>query len=363
MRRTVIALLPLLAAAFLSACKQAPKAKAQASPASRDSRPSPPGQTPETMAAFERMVRGEWRMTGDDDSGELDTVQFDTVQFDTWRWGPGRHSIRNTTYGFGADGKPWHELFVAYWHPGEEEIAILSLLPHGWGVSEGDMQLGDETAYASFVLDQHGSRRKLGIDWEFSGADEYRETLTEDGVWKLADWRYVRHDSLSPTEPHAPSEASQLTERLKILEPWFGTTWEKQDHASDDKIDPARATVEWIPYTDAVCVRVFVPRAGGDPMRLLDVYVYDHSGTDRLQLLALDDEGTVIDGTLAPLEDGALRFEGTASSLSGRTETITARIDLESNDILRYRCWLNDGPGQTRRLDGRYKKVESKRSP
>ena len=79
---------------------------------SGEARPIEPAAVSDPMAGFGRLVAGPWRLG--------------TLQTNTWRWGPGRHSVREHTVGLDGEGNPWRELVIHYWRPDRETIHLLS---------------------------------------------------------------------------------------------------------------------------------------------------------------------------------------------------------------------------------------------
>ena len=88
---------------MLAACARQPEASIEGRPAPKPA--AAEGADP--MANFARLVGGQWRQRA---------ATGQSMEH-TWYWGPGRHSIRRVTDGFGANGKPWRELQVFHWHP------------------------------------------------------------------------------------------------------------------------------------------------------------------------------------------------------------------------------------------------------
>jgi hypothetical protein len=238
------------------------------------------------MASFARMIGGEWKTT----------AQSGTSMFDTWHWGPGKHSVRVMTDGFGADGKPWRELRVYYWHPIRKHVCLLGLSPFAEGVSEGTIKFEGVSADAIMDLDQSGGRRRqMGLRWDFDGPDKYHEVLLEatgtSGLVPLTQWDHLR--SMTPrTKPlRGDEEASKLSDRMKVFEPLLGRTWETRGEAKGNwesgKPFHIETTFEWAPLANAVHGRTFALRGDGAPIHLIDAYVYHHAGTGRLRCLAL----------------------------------------------------------------------------
>ena len=300
------------------------------------------------MASFERMVSGEWQMRRDESSP-------DVTQFDVWSWGPGKHSVRVQTDGSGGDGGPWRELQVLYWHPGREQVCLLGLVPHGWGVAEGTIRFDDESGDATFDLYQHGNRRALSVRWAFDGADRMRETLVEDGLTTLAEWSWFRSEPASSKSPHPLPSTPELTESLQALAPLLGHTWRVDgEWATGERLE-FRSTLEWVPYATAVEARASTTTDGDESIPLLDLYFYDHTGRTQLRCLALTAWGGVYEGDVTVLEDGALELD--LKGYEGeRVAPLAARFDLHDDGSARGRVWSLEGSERTVLFDARLEK-------
>ncbi|MFO0893263.1 MAG: hypothetical protein U0790_29510, partial [Isosphaeraceae bacterium] len=254
---------------------------------------NPADEVADPMAGFARMMPGAWRRM----------AASGTSMFDTWHWGPGRHSLRVTTEGLDAAGRPWRELLVVYWHPGRKQVCLLSLHPDvpgiGPGVGEGTIRLEGEAADAVIDLHQRRGLRKMALRWAFDGPDKYRATLLEaaggGGFEPLVEWDIIRVEA-RPRD--AGAAAPKSSERLKALEPLLGRTWKARGDGDAGDAFPIRSTFEWVPYADYVHARVVSPGKDGEPPRLLDAYLYRHAGTGALRCLALSDRGRVYEGEL-----------------------------------------------------------------
>lgn len=309
------------------------------------------------MASFARMAGGEWRMTAPGMTARM---------FDTWHWGPGRRSMMSQVYGTGADGKPWRELLVVYWHPGLKEVRLLGLhldIPGlGRGVMEGAIRFDGESAEAEFDLHQPGhpgrAIRKMGLRWAFDGPDRYHETLLEDsgaGLALLAEWDFARSGELSAL-PTVAAEAKKASEHLKVFESLVGHTWEAGGDRGAGDAAGMRTTFEWIPYVDAIYARSLALAKDGEFAHVLDAYIYLHAGTKALRCLALSDSGGVYEGGATVLEGGGLRLDlkGYEGDRSVEREV---RIDLEGDGTLRQRLWSVEGGERTLVLDVRHTKM------
>ncbi len=340
--------LSLVAAQFACAAAQ------DESPDARPAQEPAPAKVADPMASFARMVSGEWKMT----------AQAGTSTFDIWHWGPGKHSIRVMTDGSGAAGEPWRELQVFYWHPGLKQVCLLGLSPFARGVSEGTIQFDGETADAVLDLFQTGGRRKMGLRWAFDGPDKYRETLLEatgpDGLKPLAEWDLVRSKAAPAKRAPTAGEAPKPSERLKVLEPFLGHTWEAKGDRATGKAVHIQSTFEWVPYAEAIYARVVAPSQDGEPRHLVDAYFYHHTGKDALRCLALSDRGGVYEGDLAVLDGGALQLD--LKGYEGdRVAPLVVRFDFEQDGTLRHRVWSLKGTERSLMLDVQHEKLESKK--
>jgi hypothetical protein len=339
--------LPVIAA--LSACT-----------ALRDKRPRvvpPPGPASHAaalpLAPFARMVGGEWRMILPSGAG----------MFDTWHWGPGRHSLRAMTHGESAAGEPWQEVSVVYWHPSRRKVCRLGIGPFRRSVWEGTITFDGRLATGVFDLYQTSDYRKMGLRWTFDGPDRYHDVLLEDsgaGLKPLAEWDRNRFRTLTPVRPPPADPPPGFPEHLKPLESIQGHTWESTPQAQGDGADGTQlhvqSKVEWIPYADAIYARVIAPAKAGEPVHLLDAYVYHHTGAGTLRCLALSNGGGVFEGDLTILEGGALHVE-VKGHRADETLQHVLRCDFENDGTLRQRLWSLDGAKHTLMLDVHHRKL------
>lgn len=76
---------------------------------------------------FSRLVSDRWTVT----------ARTGTKMYHTWKWGPGKYSIERWTEGEDAQGEPWRELIVYYWHPQEKQVRFLGISPYASGINQG----------------------------------------------------------------------------------------------------------------------------------------------------------------------------------------------------------------------------------
>lgn len=319
------------------------------------------------MAAFARMVGGEWKVTAASGSS----------MYDTWHWGPGKHSMRVTTHGLDAAGKPWRELEIFYWHPGRKKVCLFGLSPFAAGVSEGWIKFESGAADAVFDLYQTEGRRKMGLRWDFDGSDKYHEKLMEaigsGDLRPLAEWDHVRNRSPEP-RARATQEPPKLSDRLKAFEPLLGRTWNTRGTWATKGAFHIETTFEWVPLANAIYARTFALRGNGSPMHVLDAYFYHHTGSDRLRCLALATWGDwkdwgdwgegiscVYEGDVSVLEGGALQLDlkGYEGDLG---VSYVVRFDFEKDGALHDRIWSLDGAKRTLMLDVHHSASEMSKS-
>lgn len=338
----------LIGALCTGAAGQVPSLEAKPEPESA------PAKVVDPMAGFARMIPGEWHLT----------FQGGTSIYDTWHWGPGKHSMRVMTDGFGADGEPWRKLDVMYWHPGRRQVRLLHMhrdVPGiGRGVGEGAIKFDGDTAYAVFDLYQPGVRRKLNSRWTFDGPDKYHEILSESsgpaGFQPLVEWDRVRINKRTEPQPPTAEHARVPSKQLQVFEALVGHIWEAQGTAADGDDFHIQSTFEWVPYVEVVYARTAGLSRDGAPTHLFDVYFYHHTGTDALRCLALSSRGGVYEGDFAILESGALQFDLKSYEGDGVVQHLV-RIDFEQDGTVHHRVWSLKDTERTLLLDFRHKKL------
>lgn len=348
MRRSHL-LIALSLTAALSACTsrhdKAPDTQSALAP-----EPPPSAKVPDPMAHFAGLIPGEWRQTAA--SGKS--------MYHAWHWGPGEHSIRRRTVGFGAGGEPWHELQVYYWHPGRKQIRVLGMSAYARGINEGAIQFDGKTAEGVSDLHQSGGvRRRMGHRWAFDGPDKYRDTLLEatgpDGLKPLVEFDLIRSKPAAPRP--LTGEGEKLSDHLEAFQPFLGHVWEARGAwAAGDAIH-TRTTFEWVPIADVIYARVIAPATNGEPTHLLDAYIYHHTGANALRCLALSRSGGVYEGDVTVLEDGALQLDLTGYE-GEHAVRFVVRFDFEKDGTVWDRVWSLKGTDRTLLLDTHHKKQE-----
>lgn len=262
--------------------------------------------------------------------------------------------MRVMTDGLAADGTPWRELQVYYWHPGRNEVCVLGVSPYARGVSIGTIKWEGERAEAVLDLYQSGGRhREMGLLWTFAGQDKYHEVLLEKsgaaGLVPLAEWDHIRsHESAARRE-----DSSEVTvkpsEFFRALEPLIGRIWSTDGSWADGEKIHLQSTFRWLPYADAIHART-IASASGRNIHLLDTYIYHHTGTGSLRCLALTRSGGVYEGDLMVRGDGALECD-LDGYLGDQLAPQTMRLEFEKDGTLRHRFWSVDGATRTLDLD------------
>ena len=341
----------------------APSARTAAQIESRDNEPMQVAASVEVdnpMASFARLVGGEWRVT----------FASGASASHAWHWGPGKRSMSRMAYGM-ADGSdatnPWAGE-VIYWHPGLEQVCLLSLhedIPGvGRGVAEGTIRFDGETSNAVIDLYQPRGLRKLGQRQSFDGPDKYHEILLEDtgaGLQPLNALDFIRdHERSGAPLPTTEPASLELPERWKPFEALFGSTWEADGDPNRGSAARIHSTFEWVPSLEVVFARVHALNEDGEATHVLDAYIYRHVRTDALRCLALSNRGGVYEGDVTVLDGGALQLDLKVYE-GDRVLTQVARFDLESDGHLRTRVWSLEAAERTLTLDVEHKKLEPKR--
>lgn len=346
---------PILVLSLLSASIAHTQVHAQTSDAESIHERTPPADA-SPLAGFAIMEEGQWNLG--------------SIHADTWHWGPGKNSIRSHTVGADGDSNPWREIAVYYWHPGLEQIRVLSLHPDipaiGRGIAEGSIEFDGQTFRGKVDLYQTGRERpvhrRLAHHWTFDGPDRYHETLLENtgrGYETLVEWDYVRSE-VQPTKPTVPNGDAPLpSANLKPLLPLLGR-WEIQTEAADDRDARARLNFEWAEYLDLIAVRLESAEAESSADSFCDAYLFHHVGTNSLRCLALTRSGGVYEGELKLLPDGTFESELKLSE-SGVSRQSLARLDFEEDGSLRVRVWTEADGKRALAHDVRAHRVDSTR--
>lgn len=301
------------------------------------------------LAGFARMIGGAWQVTFD--SG--------TRQVDTWTWGPGRHSLRVDTTGAGAGGEPWRAVEVVYWDPGWQQVRLFGLSPYAQGVMDGWIRLDGERARAVFTLDQPGRQRSMSRDWTFRGPDEYRSELW-DGAdaaivppqpWNyaglrenpgsgaplpLAEWTYIRSNAPPAAGPDNGHPAPAVSAALSALAALPGRRWQAKGEWTDDAAFAMEVTFEWIPHAGFIHGRATRLTDAGEPVHLIDAYIYHHPGSGQLRCFALSAWNVIYEGELTTLEGNAAQLDVTGRT-SDHEASHRVRFDFDTDGILHHR--------------------------
>lgn len=308
------------------------------------------------LAAFERMVEGEWRLGSE--SG--------WNQFHRWQWGPGKRSIIRQTYGTDNEGDPWRTLAVYYHDPQQNHIAVFGMhrdIPGiGRGLSEGTISFDGDTAEGVSELRQSarpgtgdGALRNMAVKWSFTGNEHYIDTLLEDagrGFAAIAEWKRVRSDELTPLPAVAEADAKP-SGPLSAFAPLAGQTWSSTIERPGADPLAIRTTIEWIPYIHAIHARISTPTDAAETTPLLEAFIYQHPAAGTLHALALAADGTVYKGALTVLESGSMQFTMESSG----SAQFFARIDLNDNTP-HTRIWSGTDTDRTLMLDTQLRKQD-----
>lgn len=311
-----------------------------------DPKPASVSEVPHPLASFASMVGGEWKQT----------AQSGTSMFDSWHWGPGGHSLRVMTDGLSAAGEPWREVQVFYWHPGRKQVRLLGLSQYQAGVGEGWFVFDGKIGESLYELQQRGGPRALRWRWTFTGPDAYRAELSEAvGTGEYAPMVVFDRVRVVPdSHPRASAAPHILPEKIHIFEPIIGRSWESGAGERALSALPAgnarriASTVEWVPYCDAVYVRVQeqADEGKGASPHLLDVYLYHHTGTGAVHCLALSAVGGVYEGQVRALEGRSVQADLTGYE-GDRVIPMVLRMDVETDGKVRTRLWSINGAERT----------------
>jgi hypothetical protein len=340
---------------------------------------------PAPMASFTRFLGGRWKMT----------TAAGKDNYDTWHWGPGKHSIRSTRLGTLTTGEPWSTVSVYYRHPTSHDLRIFSVGSVMRGVGEGRITFHDDGAESIVTLSQTRGPRKLRERWTFTGPDAYHDELSEkvrDDYELLTAWDRHRVALADPSSPAQPAPAPLLapqaapSELLRPLEFALGRAWASiasaAASASPSTDEPqTRTTFEYLPHVDAILGRVEVLSPTNTPLHAIDIYLYHHTGTGSLRVLALaslgPDDVAVYEGDITPTTPTTPLTPTTAISptsatsptsaytlrLTGHrpagTQSLEARVELETPDTVRLQLWTPQGPDRTLIMDRRHQRARN----
>ncbi len=298
---------------------------------------TPPKGADNPMLPYARLIGDEWKLTAP--GGKMN-------MFNTWHWGPGRHSVRLVTDGFGADGKPWRGIGVHYWHPGRKEIRVLGLSPFDRQVSEGVIVFSAdaESAQGTFDLHHPTHLRKMGLRWTFLEPGRYHDELLEatgpEGLKPFVAWDHVRQPvPVPPCSLEVPG--AEPSSKVKPLTRLVGT-WGAEVKAVDANPRRVRSTTSWMPLSDVVYLRVVIPSAepGKADEHWFDAYLFHHAGTKNLRCLALSKDGEVLEGEVRVLTGDGRAIEADFSGYGvDTTARYALRAEFEPAGGVRLRGW------------------------
>ena len=341
----------------------------RSAPIAPPSNAGPAAAAPQPMAAFSRFIGGRWKMT----------TTAGTDHFDTWSWGPGRQSIRSMRVGTLPNGDPGSVVTVYYWHPTLKQVRLLSVGSVWRGVGEGSAKFEGDSAENEFTLHQVGGPpdrprgpRDLRERWTFAGPDMYHDVLSErvrrDYVL-LAGWDRVRVEAAGPAGgavvPSAGPESTP-SEFMRPLAKVLGNAWASVAAPSTDAPQPAdeprtRTSFEYVPHADAIYGRVEVLGADGASSHAMDVYLYHHTGTRGLRLLALGrggpDGASVYEGDIVPAADRTSLAIRLTEHRSTAQQAMEARIEFEKDGATRVQVWRLTGQDRKIAMDRRHSRA------
>jgi hypothetical protein len=327
---------------------------------------APAATSPEPLAAFARFIGGHWKMTT--------TAGRNT--YDTWVWGPGKQSIRSMRSGTLTEGDPWRVITVYYWHPTFKEVRLHSVGSVWRGVGEGRIRFEGDTAESVFALHQFGvppdlprGPRNLREKWNFVAPDTYRDDLFEKvrGEYELlTGWDRVRVEAVPPAERVAApllAFARVPSHLMRPLEKVLGQAWSSiaapgGDVPRTEGQPRTRTTFEYVPHADVIMGRIDTIGADGASSHAMDVYLYHHTGTGTLRVLALGsgiaDDGPVYEGDIVPSADRTSLTVTLTEHLSTGPRTLEALVAFEKDGTARVRVWGLSGQERTMLMDLRH---------
>lgn len=272
----------------------------------------------EPLKVLAYLVSGEWTMQS----------QSPTPMREVWRFGPGKHSLVAFTHGRDGEGELWREIKVLFWDAARGEVRMLWINPFSRTVMDGNVTMEGVHPVATLRAHQAGGLRSLQTRWTQEGENAHRVELLEDrgdGRYSnLATWDYTRAETMTPMEA-APPEVRTPQDRLAMLSVLVGSAGAGTDEiggtgparvrswSANGDVEGAwavsvgrqpRLDVAWIPFANVVHTRLVTPTTDGAGQALMDMYFYHHTGNNRVQCLALSQDGGVYQGVVTSTADG-----------------------------------------------------------
>ncbi len=249
----------------------------------------------------------------------------------TWKWGPGKFSIERWTEGESAQGEPWKELIVYYWHPIKKQIHLLGMSPYASGIQRGTIDFDGKTGTAIISLAQTTGLRKMKTRWKFDGADHYRETLLEtDSSGKEFELvAFEHHRSKETHDPASHPFASSISVDWEGFRSLLGKKWNGRFEGA---LAPSMQTsFQWIPKANFLYGIVHnEPGRGGN----IHIYLYRDTETKSLRSLALQADSSVFDGEIRLMNDGEIQADMRSFSPSASASFQCSLEILSENRIL-----------------------------
>lgn len=277
------------------------------------------------MSQFERLTSGEWRMKS------VGGSQF----FETWRYGPGGHSVRKFTHGVNLhdNNRPWREVEIFYWHPGEKKVRTIGFSPYKASVSRGSIELKAGKLESRFEMNQEGDIRNLGIEIAFQGKDKFQETLYEsvnDQPYVVGNqWNHVWSKTETPVPVLKSTETPKPAGAQAFLTAFADKAW--QGRSPVKTTGTHRTDFEWIPYANVMNIRSTSKPAKGSTMSQYDLYLYQIPSARRVQAFALFQDGSHGEGHAVSSNSGTFEIRLTMSSDKDSERMISYVVDAKSN--------------------------------
>lgn len=257
--------------------------------------------TPPHMRAFEYLISKTWTVT----------AATGTKMHHTWKWGPGRQSIERWTDGESADGKPWHEFVVYYWHPQEQKLKVLGVSPFDSGINIGTIEFDSGSPYSAVTnstMNQMTSRRELQTRWSFKNQNHYVETLLEKlpagNTVELVSFQHERTDppAVSLSQPEV---SILIPDQFSFLKRILGAQWHTQ---SDETGKKYKWSLHWRPIANFIEGSI-ADESETDPQNVnMRVFIYHVPGTKVLRCLGLSATSDVFEGDVTPLSNGSFQL-------------------------------------------------------
>lgn len=286
---------------------------------------------------FEKLVSESW----------IVTANTGTKMEHTWKWGPGKKSIERWTEGLDAQGNPWRELAIYYWHPKDMKINFLGISSFQAGITRGTIEFkGESATIDSTLVQEKWGRRQMQTRWTFKSADHYVETLFEkDASGNLVQLVDLNHHRSQPerqkivTPPRPSSDQSQF----KGLDFLYGQPWSSS--SEDGKQLNLDWSLTWIPVANFLYGEVR-ENAKGNAQDHFHFFIYRDHDSKTLRFLALCHNSDVFTGEVNVASSGSVQFDLERSS-SSTTEKLVSTIEKISAENLKQTFGILDSAKAT----------------